>query len=259
MIISRNLLSAIKRYFFLSLILVFAGSCGNSTPKVSFNAVDLGLPSGCLWADMNLGATSVEDYGNYYFWGDTEPITTGSNYKYVNDCFYNGGGETKYLKYVSDGQYGNVDKKVILDSVDDAAYLATGGEWSIPTEADIDELLQYCNWEVANLNGKPGIKFIGPNGNSIFLPNPGEYNTLLFTLNEGFGTNYWTNSSCHSSPQYHWNRNSGDTWVTWEQDESLGEDFAFGLKLGPTYQKMEVKKDFAYRVHDGLIRPVYHK
>lgn len=248
-----------KRFLLLSLFLVFAISCGNNNSKVVFNAIDLGLPSGCLWADKNLGATSIEEYGNFYFWGDTDPITTGSKYKYVNDCFYNGGGETKYLKYVSDGQYGNVDNKVILDNVDDAAYLATGGDWSIPTEADIDELLQYCKWEAAELNGKQGVKFTGPNGNFIFLPNPGDYSTLLYTLWEGHGTNYWTNSSCHSSPRFHLNRNSGDTWVTWEKDESIGEAFAFGLKLGPTYQKMEVEKDWAYRVHEGLIRPVCHK
>lgn len=59
---------------------------------------------------------------------------------------------------------------------------------------------------------------------------------------KGFGTNYWTNSSCYSSPQYRWNRNSGDTWVTWEKDESFRENFAFGLKLGPIYQEMKVKR-----------------
>ena len=246
-----------KKFFLLSLILALAISCVN-TSKVDFNAVDLGLPSGLLWADMNLGASSIEDQGNFYFWGDPEPCIMGSKYKYVNDYYYKGGGESKFLKYVCDSQYGDVDNKVVLDVDDDAAFLATGGEWSIPTEADIDELLEYCTWEEAELNGVPGIRFIGPNGNSIFLPNPGDYNTLLYTINEGFGSRYWTNASCHSSPSYSLNDN-GEWLMTWKQDETLGDRFAFGLVLGPTYTEMEVKKDCEYRTSAAMIRPVRHK
>lgn len=243
----------------IAFFIVSTTSCKDKSPKVVFNAVDLGLPSGCLWAEMNLGATSIEDHGCFYFWGDPEPCKYGSRYKYVNDCYYDGGGEPQVLKYVINPQYGKVDNKRVLDNDDDAAFIATGGKWTIPTESDIDELISCCKWEEVEMNGKPGIKFIGPNGNSIFLPNPGEYNTVTYKLYEGSGSGYWTNSACHSTRHYSWDFD-GTVSVNWVPEESLTrEDYAFALLFSVTYRGLEVEKNFDYRTSSAMIRPVCHK
>ena len=98
--------------------------------------VDLGLPSGRLWASCNLGATTPCEYGNYYAWGETEPKSdySWSTYKWCN------GSDTTMTKYCTKSMYGTVDKKTTLENEDDAVYVATSGEAHMPTHADIVEL-----------------------------------------------------------------------------------------------------------------------
>ena len=99
--------------------------------------VDLGLPSGRLWASCNLGATTPCEYGNYYAWGETEPKTdcSWSTYKWCS------GSSTTMTKYCVDSSYGTVDNKTTLENEDDAVYVATSGEAHMPTYADITELI----------------------------------------------------------------------------------------------------------------------
>ena len=98
--------------------------------------VDLGLPSGRLWASCNLGATTPCEYGNYYAWGETEPKTdcSWSTYKWCS------GSKTTMTKYCTNSNYGTVDNKTTLENEDDAVYVATSGEAHMPTEDDIVEL-----------------------------------------------------------------------------------------------------------------------
>ena len=98
--------------------------------------VDLGLPSGRLWASCNLGATTPCEYGNYYAWGETEPKTdcSWSTYKWCN------GSSTAMTKYCTNSNYGTVDIKTTLENEDDAVYVATSGEAHMPTKDDIVEL-----------------------------------------------------------------------------------------------------------------------
>lgn len=108
--------------------------------------VDLGLPSGTLWATMNVGANSETDYGLYFAWGETQGYTADQvgrgdgkryfglpDYKYTND---NGATYTKY---------NNIDGKSTLDSVDDAATVNLGGKWHMPTDVQIYELFNSSN------------------------------------------------------------------------------------------------------------------
>ena len=99
--------------------------------------VDLGLPSGRLWASCNLGASSPCEYGNYYAWGETEPKTDCSwnTYKWCN------GSSTTMTKYCVNSSYGTVDNKITLENEDDAVYVATNGEAHMPTKDDITELI----------------------------------------------------------------------------------------------------------------------
>ena len=96
--------------------------------------VDLGLPSGNLWATKNLGAETIDDQGSLYAWGELTPKNefTEENYKWLKT-------NDEYEKYNS------TDGKSVLDSVDDIANITYGGKWHIPTLEDVQELLQYTN------------------------------------------------------------------------------------------------------------------
>ncbi len=115
--------------------------------------VDLGLPSGLLWATCNVGATNPEDYGNYYAWGETET---------KSDYYWN-----------SSITYGKEIGDISGNATYDAAYANWGGTWRMPTDNEIYELISKCTWTWTTQGGHNGYKVIGPNGNSIFLPAAG--------------------------------------------------------------------------------------
>lgn len=140
--------------------------------------VDLGLPSGLLWATTNVGAKKAEECGSFFAWGETSSKSSYSwdTYKYAN------GSETSLSKYCSSYTYGNVDYKEVLDKEDDAATVNWGETWRTPTLAESQELINYCTWAYTTLNGANGYKVTGPNGNYIFLPSTGvkEYDNTFF-------------------------------------------------------------------------------
>jgi hypothetical protein len=145
--------------------------------------VDLGLPSGTLWATRNIGANSPEESGNYFAWGETEPKEEYymSNYKwYDND-------NELFTKYCTDSEYGMVDDKE-LEPRDDAAWANWGPSWRMPSLEQLQELREKCSWEWIEKNGTSGYLVTGPNGNTIFLPAAGE---ASFPNAEGEGY-YWT-------------------------------------------------------------------
>ena len=112
------------------------------TPPDEHEWVDLGLPSGTLWATCNVGADNPEDYGDYFAWGETEPkvIYNWSTYKWCN------GSVNTMTKYCTDSGYGTVDNKTELDPADDAATVNWGTSWRMPTLEQLDELLTKCTW-----------------------------------------------------------------------------------------------------------------
>ncbi|MBR5677795.1 MAG: hypothetical protein IKX20_06630 [Paludibacteraceae bacterium] len=221
----------------LSLLLFCLFSCGNTTSKVKCTAIDLGLPSGNLWADMNLGASAPEENGDFFFWGDVTPCSAGSRYRYIEDSYYTGGREVKYLKYITSNEYGVVDNRLILETTDDAATAMLGDGWTVPTLEDIDELLSCCTWKEVERDGIKGIALLGPNGNSIFLPRPGDYDPLYFNINDNGYAHYWSNSLA----------------------PKLSDEFAYTLAVTNTWKGTQLEKDEKYRVHPAMIRPVKHK
>ncbi len=147
-------------------------SSGTETPA-GLQAVDLGLPSGLKWASMNVGASSPEDYGDYFAWGETTPksVYNWSTYKWCNDSNKT---LTKYCNDSSYGYNGFTDNKTVLDAEDDAATANWGGDWRMPTMADFEELLTNTTSEWTTQNGVYGRKFTSKtNSNSIFLPAAG--------------------------------------------------------------------------------------
>ncbi len=164
-------------------------------------AVDLGLPSGLYWASCNLGATTPEDYGGYYAWGETTTKAdySSATYKYAN------GAENKLTKYCTDASYGNngfTDDKTTLDPADDAAYVNWGEEWRMPTDAEWTELRTQCTWTWTTQNGVNGYQVASQtNSNSIFLPAAGlRYDTYLSLAAGSFG--YYRSSLLYANLPY---------------------------------------------------------
>ena len=138
-----------------------------STAPAGVEAVDLGLS--VKWASCNVGATSPEEYGGYYAWGETEEKTYYSWYTYK---WCNGSDDTQ-TKYCTSSICGTVDTKTTLDLEDDVAHVQWSGSWRMPTKAELDELRYECDWEWITMNGVNGFQVTGSNGNSIFLPAAG--------------------------------------------------------------------------------------
>ena len=177
-------------------VLLFAGAKGNEN---GYEWVDLGLPSGLKWAACNVGATSPEEYGNYYAWGETEPKTIydWSTYKWCN------GSNTTLTKYNTDSDYGTVDDKTVLDPEDDAAAVNWGGAWRMPTDAEWTELRTNCTWTWTTKNGVNGYEVKGTNDNSIFLPAAG-YRVGDDLYYAGYYGRYWSSSLSTGSPYNAW-------------------------------------------------------
>ncbi|MBQ3576658.1 MAG: hypothetical protein IJA28_04490, partial [Coprobacter sp.] len=134
--------------------------------------IDLGLPSGIKWATCNVGATTPEEYGDYFAWGETEPKDF-YNWNTYKHCVENGD-YYSVNSYCPNSDIGVEDNRTILDAEDDAASANWGGSWRMPTKKEQEELLNNCIWSPPSQNGKSGYKIISKiNGNSIFLPAAG--------------------------------------------------------------------------------------
>ena len=149
--------------------------------------VDLGLPSGTLWAKKNVGADSETDYGLYFAWGETKGFKPGKrifdwpNYKYDEPngtCI----------------KYNDRDNKKVLDLDDDAAHVNMGGEWRMPTREQIKELFDNTTYETTEKCGVKGMLFRSKvNCNTLFVPfaayaNNGSVNGT------GYGGFVWSSS-----------------------------------------------------------------
>lgn len=149
---------------------------------IGYEYVDLGLPSGTLWATCNIGADSPEEYGPYFAWGETSGYAsgTGDGHKFSWDTYmwsvYSYSSLTKYCYDSNFGYNGFTDTLTELEVSDDAAYVNWGGEWRMPSLSQIYELIntQYTTTTWTTQNGVNGHRITSKtNGNSIFLPAAG--------------------------------------------------------------------------------------
>lgn len=153
--------------------------------------VDLGLPSGTLWATCNIGANCPEQYGYYFAWGEVEPKDTYSweNYKF--------GASTALTKYCTNSDNGTVDDKTVLDPEDDAATVNWGPDWCMPTKEQMNELINTANTtqEWTTLNGVNGLKITSKkySDRSIFLP-AGGIKTKEDPICTGTEGRYWSSN-----------------------------------------------------------------
>ena len=136
-----------------------------------YEYVELGLS--VKWATCNVGATSPEDYGHYFAWGETSPkeeYTEENNLTYRKDM----------SDIAGNAQY-------------DAATANWGGTWRMPTKAEQEELSNNCTWTWTTQNGVNGYNVKGPNDNSIFLPAAGRRYGSSLNLAGSYGY-YWSST-----------------------------------------------------------------
>ena len=160
--------------------------------------VDLGLS--VKWATCNVGASSPEEYGDYFAWGETQPkdFYDWSTYKWCNGSY------DSLIKYNNSSSYGIVDNTTTLEAADDAARANWGGSWRMPTDAELTELREQCTWTTTTQNGVYGHKVTSKsNGNSIFLPAAG-YRLDSSLYSAGSDGIYWSGSLNTDDPYYAW-------------------------------------------------------
>lgn len=201
--------------FLTALASAFAASIiSPSTLLADANAgheyVDLGLPSGTLWATCNLGATSPEQYGDFYAWGETTGYSSLDRTFDWTTYTLCSGTATSLTKYCTDSSYGTVDNQTTLDLSDDAANQIWGGAWHIPTDAQLTELRENTTLTNETINGIAGRRLTSKlNGNSIFMPFTGYFENAEYK-NEGVYGNYWSASTNGKNQAYAiWFPNSG--------------------------------------------------
>ena len=164
--------------------------------------VDLGLPSGLLWATCNIGANTPEDYGDYFAWGETQPKGT---YNWTTYQYCNGSNNTltKYCSNSSCGYNGFTDNLTTLLPEDDAVTANWGGGWRMPTKEEWGELINNTTVTWTMQNGVSGRLFTASNGNSLFLPAAGyRYNNSLYS--DGGDGDYWSSTLDTDGPSRAW-------------------------------------------------------
>ena len=164
-------------------------NAGVGAPKETMEYVDLGLPSGIMWAKCDLGETVPESYGHSYAWGETwiKNISNKDNY------YYNNGKWGEFFKYntvVPNGE----KNRIFLDKEDDVAFLRLGEGWRMPTWRDWGELFDNCTATEAILNDVKGAMFISKkNHNHIFI---------AYDVSVAVGTCRWTNTLVNGGTEY---------------------------------------------------------
>ncbi len=180
------------------------------TPETNHEYVDLGLPSGTLWATCNIGASSPEEYGDYFAWGETSGYNDGKTNFSWSTYTYCEGSETTLTKYCNNSSYGYngfTDTLTELELSDDAAYVNWGSNWRMPSIDQFEELINSSytttTWTTQNgVNGR--LITSNQNGNSIFLPAAGyRYDTSLYYAGSNDG--YWSRTLSTGTPDVAWN------------------------------------------------------
>ena len=175
---------------------------GNNEVDDTYAYVDLGLPSGTLWATCNVGAETPEGCGNYFAWGETvaKSVYNWDTYKYGHkdgDWYY----LTKYCGISGEGYGGFTDNLTVLEAGDDAATANWGSGWQTPTAEQWEELAENTTGTWTQLNNVNGCRYTASNGNSIFLPAAGSLIDDLDPQYAGDRGYYWSSSLITGNPR----------------------------------------------------------
>lgn len=226
------------------------GIGGGSKPKpIPKNCIDLGLPSGLLWAKSNMGTTNPTELGDYYAWGETS-----TKKKYHGGTYKHYTGSDFDIK-----KYNEKDWKTVLELEDDAANANLGVGYRIPTQEDWQELLDNCKWEAVTITA-PEImdpsqtKFIkqwvvtGPNGKSIILPQTGGCRSDAWATS-GEDTYYTTANLWPAEGLSDKNKYRKAVALAWPL---LAEKTSSGSIKKPTFRS-------THRIFGVVVRPVFDR
>ena len=212
-------------------VLISCGDDKNEPVADNHESVDLGLPSGTLWATCNVGANAPEEYGDYFAWGETTPkeAYTWENYKWcawsrdtsgdiptVSITWYK-----YFFKNWTGDAYVTGDNKAELEPEDDAAYVNWGRRWRMPTLEQLQELVDECTWKWCQKNGVNGCLVTGPNGNSIFLPASGGFSEKLYY--DGQCGYLWSRTLCSREKLALEAAGQDDGYILFYDDGEIGE------------------------------------
>ena len=211
-------------------VLVNAIMSGVGETPSNVVAVDLGLPSGTLWANMNVGATSSSDDGLYFAYGETTGYTSDTsdghvfnwaNYKYCN------GTNNSIWKYCTTSISGAVDDKTTLEPKDDAAHENWGDGWRIPTKTEMQELIDNTQKYFYSKNGVRILQLTSKkNGKMIELPFSGNrYNSTI--SNQGTAARYWTSTVRLTSDG---NTEAYTLWASYSQNKVYDVESSGGVR-----------------------------
>ena len=175
-------------------------------------AVDLALPSGVLWADKNIGATTPYEDGLYFSWGNITGHTGDDGYDFGTS---------------NDGPYASTPGAALTGNIPtngtyDAARHNMGAPWRMPTVGEFQELNSNCDSEWTDEDGVAGRRFTSRiNGNSIFFPAAGyRYGTGLY--NHGSIGYYWSSSLYSSTNGYNLSFNSAGVYPAYDDNRFYG-------------------------------------
>lgn len=171
-------------------VLFVPGNSGTATVKVNgsgnieaetgptYEYVDLGLPSGTLWAKCNVGAQTETDYGLYFAWGETTGYpyqSTAKGFDWSDYAWVTGVTPGQEVSESNLTKYTSSDGKTVLDLSDDAARVNMGGNWRMPSQAQLEELITGTTNSWVTINGVAGRKFQNKTDSSkyIFIPAAG--------------------------------------------------------------------------------------
>lgn len=212
--------------------------------------VDLGLPSGTRWATMNVGASTPEQAGQYFAWGETAEQDP-KNYTWSNYT-YSDGTATTLNKYCKAASYGKRDDKKVLDATDDAAHELWSSQWGIPSQTQWAELVdaEHTTTEFTTQNGVMGLKVTSKvNGNSLFLPAAGYYNDDKLTSGNTGG--YYASHDLGSVSSKNYVLNFGATSVNAEDEafrcygQSIRPVLTTSIQLSNTNLYLDVQQEYS--------------
>ena len=175
---------------------------------------------GPYWADRNIGAKKPEDYGLYFWWGDTVGYTrsggtwTDDGHRYSGVTWVSSTGQQMSSSPFSSSfcsTYGKSEDTLQstgwmtsdggLAPAHDAAHVKWGGSWRMPTTQELDDLCRECDWTGTNMNGVSGYVVRGRGtyaSNSIFLPAAGDGSGTSLSGVGSYGY-YWSSRRYKSS------------------------------------------------------------
>ena len=211
--------------------------------------VDLGLPSGTLWASCNVGASAPYEKGGIYAWGET---VQKQSYRMENyfDIDSLAGSSSLYDMFGTEGQ----TQQSIIGTKCDVASAVCGPDYVMPTKAQLDELNTECTWTWGTLKRVKGMIVTGPNGNSIFLPACGSGNENgIFGYNED--GDYWCGELC--DPKVHEHSNMDQELLKLEGPSARAYSLEFMETAGWIGVDENHMVSCGQRYYGCSVRPVY--